>query len=216
LLYNPRVCATGYQNLLRRYQRYAPDYDRRFARYSEGTLNKALSLVPRADGDLLDVACGTGLFETKLRERRPGLSVTGVDISVEMLEKARQRFAGDQQVRFIAGTAERLDVPEESVDIVVCNNAFHLVQDAAAALREFRRVLRPQGLVIIVDWCMNYPQIALMNLVFRMTDRQVRSIRTVEALAQIMTSAGLSVTHRERFRVPPLWGLMALAARKVD
>ncbi len=204
----------GYRNLLRRYEHYAPNYDRRFARYSQGTLHKALELVPDIEGALLDVACGTGLFETLLREHRPRLRITGVDLSPQMLDRARERFAGDDRVRFITGSAERLDVPDQSFDIVVCNNAFHLVQDAPAALREFHRVLRPGGRTVIVDWCMDYPQIAMMDIFYHVTDRNGRHIRTVEALSKLMQAAGFEVAHRERFRVPPLWGLMAIAAEK--
>ena len=204
----------GYRNLLKRYERYAPSYDRRFARYSEGTLHKALELVPDVDGQLLDVACGTGLFESLLREQRAHMQVTGVDLSPQMLERARERFADDDRVRFTQGSAERIDAPDATFDVVVCNNAFHLVQDAPAALREFRRVLKPGGRSIIVDWCMDFPQIVMMDVFFRLADRQVRNIRTVEAMAKLLHEAGFEVTHRERFRVPPLWGLMAVAAER--
>jgi ubiquinone/menaquinone biosynthesis C-methylase UbiE len=209
------VSRSSYRNLLHRYARYAQNYDHRFARYSERTLSKAMELVPNIEGDLLDVACGTGLFETKLREHRPRLSVTGIDISPQMLEKARDRLDGENgRFRFAIGTAEQLGAPDGSFDIVVCNNAFHLVQDAPAALREFHRVLRSGGRVVIVDWCMDYPQVALMGMFLRATDRQVRSIRTVQALARLIEEAGFRMVHSERFLARPLWGLMALAAEK--
>jgi ubiquinone/menaquinone biosynthesis C-methylase UbiE len=208
------VSKPGYRNLLKRYERYAPSYDRRFARYSDGTLHKALDLVPDTDGQLLDVACGTGLFESLLRKHRPRMRITGIDLSPQMLERARERFVGDKQVQFMGGSAERIDAADASYDVLVCNNAFHLVQDAPAALREFHRVLRPGGRAIIVDWCMDYPQIVMMDLFLRMSDRQTRNIRTIEALAKLMHAAGFQVMHRERFRVPPLWGLMALAAER--
>lgn len=205
----------GYRNLLRRYERYAPDYDQRFARYSEGTLNKALQLVPHDfAGDVLDVACGTGLFITKLRADRPHARITGIDISPQMLERARQRFNGDERVRFATGTAEHLPFDDASFDIIACNNAFHLVQDAPAALREFHRVLKSPGRVIIVDWCIDYPQIRVFDMFLRISDRQVRHIRSLQALSQLLQDARFAIAHRERFRVPPLWGLMAIAAHK--
>src|SRR5436190_8210847 len=53
--------ASDYRPLLKRYANYAPRYDRRFARYSESTLNKALEVIPPGSETraLLDVACGT-------------------------------------------------------------------------------------------------------------------------------------------------------------
>jgi ubiquinone/menaquinone biosynthesis C-methylase UbiE len=208
------VAKAGYRNLLKRYERYAPSYDRRFARYSDGTLHRALDLVPESGGHLLDVACGTGLFESLLRQERPRIQITGIDLSPQMLDQARERFAGDDHVRFIHGSAERIDAPDVAFDVVVCNNAFHLVQDAPTALREFYRVLKPGGRAIIVDWCMDYPQIAMMDLFLRMSDRQVRNVRTIKAMSKLMQEAQLEVAHRERFRVPPFWGLMALAAER--
>jgi ubiquinone/menaquinone biosynthesis C-methylase UbiE len=214
--YNPRVSRQGYRNLLRRYERYAPNYDHRFARYSERTLSKALELVPNIGGNLLDVACGTGLFEMKLREHRPCLRVTGIDLSPQMLDKARERLNGEEdgRFRFAIGTAERLSEPDESSDVVVCNNALHLVQDAPAALREFHRVLKPGGRVVIVDWCIDFPQVALMDVFLRVSDRQVRNIRGVRALSRLLTDAHFEVIHSERFMARPLWGLMVLAAEK--
>jgi ubiquinone/menaquinone biosynthesis C-methylase UbiE len=204
----------GYDNLLTRYRRYAPNYDHKFARYSDGTLSRALALVPDAPADLLDIACGTGLFIARLRTHRPQVRVTGVDISEEMLAVARARFNDDAYVRFIAAGAECLPIDDASFDIVACNNAFHLVQDASAALREFRRVLRPGGRVVIIDWCIDYPQVAVMAAVLRMIDRQVRHIRGLRTLSALLGAHGFEVTQGMRFRVPLRWGLMAVAATR--
>lgn len=205
---------TGYDNLLRRYQHYAPEYDSRFARYSEGTLSRAMAYVPDTDGDLLDVACGTGLFEARLRQHRPRMRATGVDLSPEMLNVAREHFAGDARYQFVAGSAEHLPSDDAAFDVVVCNNAFHLVQDAGAALREFHRVLRERGRIVIIDWCRDAPQMALMAVGLRLTDRQVRRIRTLAGLCAIIEEHGFEISHRGRFRVQPLWGLMAVVAEK--
>jgi len=206
----------GYRLLLHRYRRYAPDYDRHYARYSDGTLARALALTPDIDGDLLDVACGTGLFEANLRQRRPRLRITGVDISPEMLANARRRFAGDDRVQFLQGTAEQLSVESNSFDIISCNNAFHLVQDASAALREFHRVLRAQGTLIIIDWCRNAPQMALMTAGQRLLDRQTRHVRGVREMRVLLAEHRFDVQRCERFRVRPMWGLMAFSALRRD
>lgn len=203
-----------YGNLLSRYRRYAPGYDRRFARYSEATLERAAGIVPANVTHLVDVACGTGLFIAKVRARRPAARITGIDISQEMLAQAQRRFMGDSAVRFADGVAESLPLAEASCDVVSCNNAFHLVQDAGAALREFHRVLEPGGRVIIVDWCLDYPQVAVMAAALRVADRQVRRIRSVSGLTALLEEHGFDNTQSERFRVPPLWGLMAVTATR--
>ena len=206
----------GYGRLLSRYRRYAPDYDRQYARYSEGSLSRAVALTPDIEGDLLDAACGTGQFVARLREHRPRLRITGVDISREMLAQARARFANDGQVQFMEGTAEQLPVEANAFDIVACNNAFHLVQDAPAALSEFHRVLRPGGTLIIVDWRRDAPQMALMLAGQRLIDRQVRHVRSIRAMRSLLEENRFDVTRGERFRVKPMWGLMALKATRRD
>ena len=203
-----------YSNLLSRYRRYAPEYDQQYARYTAGTLGKAVSLLPESARTLLDVACGTGALAAAVRERGCEMAITGIDISPDMLERARERFKHEDGVDFRTGTAEHLPVDDRAFDALTCNNAFHLVQDAAAALREFHRVLKPGGRAVIVDWCRDAPQMKAMAIGLKLTDRQVRRIRTLDGLTSLLQEHGFSVMHAERFRVPPLWGLMAVAAER--
>jgi ubiquinone/menaquinone biosynthesis C-methylase UbiE len=102
----------NYGSLLKRYSAYAPVYDRRWRNYSASTLRKALENIP-ADGDasLLDVACGTGLLAGMLRRAHPALRITGVDISTDMLEKARQRIPPGDGVTWRVGSAENIPLP---------------------------------------------------------------------------------------------------------
>jgi ubiquinone/menaquinone biosynthesis C-methylase UbiE len=131
-----------------------------------------------------------------------------------MLNRARERFKADPHITFKPGTAEFLPVESGSFDVVACNNAFHLVQDAAAAMREFHRALRSGGRVILIDWCRDAPQMKAMALALKLADRQVRRMQSMGGLASMMEEHGFTVTHRERFRVPPMWGLMAVVAER--
>src|SRR4051812_15071627 len=101
-----------YRHLLGRYARYAPLYDRRFGRYSAATLGKALEVIPlEGSAKLLDVACGTGLLIDMMRRQRPDLRATGVDISPQMLERAKQRIPpAPGQIEWLVGHAESLPV----------------------------------------------------------------------------------------------------------
>jgi ubiquinone/menaquinone biosynthesis C-methylase UbiE len=127
---------------------------------------------------------------------------------------AREHFADDDRYHFQSASAEHLPFDASSFDVVVCNNAFHLILHAAAALREFHRVLKVGGQVIIIDWCRDAPQMALMAVGLRLTDRQSRRIRTLNALTSLVEEHGFDIKHRERFLVPPLWGLLAVVAAK--
>ncbi|MEV0970890.1 class I SAM-dependent methyltransferase [Microtetraspora glauca] len=91
-------------------------------------------------GDALDAACGTGRMAAYLAGR--GHRVRGVDLSPDMLERARQRVP---QAEFRLGDLSSLPVPDASVDLVVCSLALTHVPVLDPVLSEFARVLRPGG-----------------------------------------------------------------------
>ena len=94
---------------------------------------------------VLDVACGTGRFTRHVAADAE--FVTGIDISGEMLERAR-RYAtrdGIDDVAFARMSADRLWFEEDAFDRVSCCWALHIFPDASAALAEMRRVLQPDG-----------------------------------------------------------------------
>ncbi len=97
-------------------------------------------------GNVLDVACGTGDMAVSLVER--GCTVTGVDISEEMLAIARQKAP---MVTFMIADAEHLPFPDASFDAVTCafgvRNFVHLEQ----GLNEMLRVLNPGGQLVILE-----------------------------------------------------------------
>jgi len=95
---------------------------------------------------VLDAACGTGRHSEYLAGR--GHRVIGIDRSPEMLQRARLKVpSGD----FREGNLEALPVEAESVDVVVCALALVHLPQVEGAIREFARVIRPGGRVIISD-----------------------------------------------------------------
>lgn len=129
----------------------APGYDKEmdfWERYLFGSEHRAWA-CSRAKGDVLEVAIGTGL---NLPHYPPGVHLTGVDLSAEMLALADAR-ARDLRVRIDLKQADAQELPFEdrSYDTVVCTYALCSVPDVAAAVHEMRRVLRPNGRLILVD-----------------------------------------------------------------
>jgi demethylmenaquinone methyltransferase/2-methoxy-6-polyprenyl-1,4-benzoquinol methylase len=94
-------------------------------------------------GHVLDVATGTGLVAAELRRR--GFTVTGLDQSGEMLERARQRF-GDS-VELVEGSAEELPFPDATFDHLTFTYLLRYVDDPAATLVELARVVRSGGTI---------------------------------------------------------------------
>ncbi len=130
--------------------RAAPHYDRQISFFERvlftGGRQWATSQV---DGDVLEIAVGTG---RNLRFYPPSARVTGIELSEEMLARARpraERAAADVQLS--QGDAQSLDFEDESFDTVLITLALCTIPDDRAAVREARRVLRPGGRLVLME-----------------------------------------------------------------
>jgi len=101
----------------------------------------------------LDVGCGTGRLLAFLHDAWPGVRWTGTDLSPPYLAEARRLIGRTARVKLIEGAAETLPFESASLDLVVSSFLMHeLPPDVRlAALKEMARVLKPGGLVVIVD-----------------------------------------------------------------
>lgn len=105
---------------------------------------------------VLDVGSGPGTISAEIAERVAPGTVVGVDGSAEIVERAGRlaRERGVTNVSFQAGDAYRLDFPDATFDLVHAHQLLQHLSDPIAVLREFRRVVKPGGLVVArdVDW----------------------------------------------------------------
>ncbi len=111
-------------------------------------------LVDRAQlhpgAPVLDVATGTGTVALRAaRVLGAGADVTGLDLSPGMLEQARRkaRDVPDAHLTFVEGDAARLPFPDRRFGAVLCASALFFLPDLQGAVREWRRVLAPGGVL---------------------------------------------------------------------
>jgi demethylmenaquinone methyltransferase/2-methoxy-6-polyprenyl-1,4-benzoquinol methylase len=123
--------------------------DRRWWRRSAGSFRDVLA---RPEAKVLDLCCGTGDMTAALLKLRPagGEAVTGLDFSAEMLERARQKFAGSN-AKWMEGDAMQLPFPDASFDLVTAAFGFRNLTNYTAGLAEMARVLRPGGQIGILE-----------------------------------------------------------------
>jgi demethylmenaquinone methyltransferase/2-methoxy-6-polyprenyl-1,4-benzoquinol methylase len=103
---------------------------------------------------VIDVACGTGDLTFAFARAKPA-AVCGVDFTYEMLPIARSKSARESlplPVRFATGDAQSLPFLDGSADVVSIAFGIRNVQSPWAAIREFRRVLRPGGRLVILEF----------------------------------------------------------------
>jgi demethylmenaquinone methyltransferase/2-methoxy-6-polyprenyl-1,4-benzoquinol methylase len=159
-LANPHATADKARRVQAMFGAIAGSYDRNNRLHSLGRdqawRRAAVAAAdPRPTDVVLDVACGTG--DLALAFARRGVAqVLGVDFTLPMLEIARTKrppqSPGGLAPLYLAGDALALPIADAAVDIVSIAFGIRNVTDVAAAFREFYRVLRPGGRVVILEF----------------------------------------------------------------
>lgn len=134
----------------RAYDRIAFLYDLYDAPMSAlGGRRRRRRLLSRAAGRVLEVGIGTG---ANLDLYPPGIQLTGIDISAKMLARARRRAARlGSHARLQQADVEQLPFADATFDAVVATWVFCAVADPLRGLREVRRVVRPDGQVLLLE-----------------------------------------------------------------
>lgn len=195
------------------YDKIADFYDQRWNSYISKTLSflKSWTNIP-STALVLDVACGTGEFERLLLQENPAQKIVGVDISEKMLSEAQKKCLNYPNVSFEIASALALTYASSSFDIIVSASAFHYFEDSDIALAEMKRVLKPDGQLIILDWCRDYFLCKLCDLFLRVFDSAYKQCYSQAEFHQMLTNAGFNICRATKTRINLVWGLMIATA----
>jgi ubiquinone/menaquinone biosynthesis C-methylase UbiE len=199
------------EKLLKEYTALAPGYDRRWSAYLRASLAMTKELIADLPaGRVLDVACGTGQLLEILMSHPDQPELFGVDRVQAMLAIAKQRIG--QRGTLLEAAAEALPFESDSFELVTSTNALHYFQDAPSALCEMRRVLAPNGNLIITDWCRDYTTMKLLNHMLPWTRHAHVHTFGLRELEHDLAKAGFAVTSRSKKKIDWFWGLMSIRA----
>lgn len=214
----PRSPADTAAAVRREYERLAGSYDRRWARYEEESLALLRPhLAGRALGDVLDIGCGTGELLPRLAAWGAEVGrYVGIDPSPSMLRQAVAKAArAPFDVTLEAAEAEALPVRGGSIDTAVTASALHYWCDVPRALGEVRRVLRPGGRLLLLDWSRDALTMRALNLGMRAMRVAYDRMWSAAELRPLLMDAGFRVESEERRRVALYWHLLLIDARPI-
>ncbi len=133
------------------YKRWAPVYDHTFGKVAGEGRKHAVEVLNQSTGRILEVGVGTGL---SLPAYKPSLDIVGIDLSPEMLDKARERVA-EEALENVTGLhemdASALKFDDNSFDTVVAMYVMTVVPEPEKVMRELARTCKPGGEVMLVN-----------------------------------------------------------------
>lgn len=184
------------------YTQTAPIYDLWGLLTETKARKSSLALAQIKDGEsILEVAIGTGLTFQEIITSNPNGQNVGIDLTPAMLEKAKSRLrklrVDNYQVS--VGDAYDLKFPDYQFDLLMNNYMFDLLpeKDFVPVLREFNRVLKPNGRIVLVNMIRGehfYQR--FWESVYRINPRWLGGCRGV-LLSESMQLAGFTDTYRE-------------------
>jgi len=145
---------------------------------------------------VLDIGCGIGAVAYDVAEKG-GAYVVGIDISVDNIDQARQRYA-HPRVKYLRADVLR-ELPEGPFDVVILSNVLEHLSERLAFLRRVQEVARPSRFLIRVplferDW--RVPLKRELGVEWRL-DSTHEIEYTLESFAEEMATAGLRITQQE-------------------
>jgi demethylmenaquinone methyltransferase/2-methoxy-6-polyprenyl-1,4-benzoquinol methylase len=122
-------------------------------KWREKAVKKTLEIIDKDEVKILDVACGTGdmieIWRQQAEKKNIKTTVCGLDPSIGMLEVARKRFPS---LKFYKAYATEIPCEDESIDGISISFGIRNVLEIKKAISEFKRVLKDDGIVLILEF----------------------------------------------------------------
>jgi ubiquinone/menaquinone biosynthesis C-methylase UbiE len=200
------------QTVINEYAHIASRYDRRWSFYIKATLHETLKRLNIKPTDtLLDVGCGTGTLLGGISQKYPSVNLVGIDICIEMLKIAYHKQI--KKCNLVASNVRHLPFRSESFDVVVTCNAFHYFRKPEECLLEIARILKPQGRIVITDWCDDYIACRICDAFLRIFNRSHFKTYGLSACERLLRDTGYTNVKVERYKISWFWGLMTVKAQ---
>lgn len=189
------------------YRRWAPVYDATFGKVSTVGRKHVVEVINQRAGRVLEVGVGTGL---SLGDYGRHLEIEGIDLSPDMLDKARERVT-NEKLSHVTGLHEmdagELTFADASFDTVVAMYVMTVVPDPEKVMRELARVTKPGGEVILVNHFSQEEGVRGWVERRMAPFAEIIGWRPVFDVSRVMGCNNLKMVHREALRP---WGIFTM------
>ena len=193
---------------VRWFKRMAPVYD--WIEFLVASIRTRAAEVHLPKGSkILDMACGTGAQSIAFAKR--GFSVVGVDLSPDMLARAKKKVRSEYDVNFICGDASKIDYPNSYFDLSSISFGLHDMPEeiGLAVLQEMKRTTKQNGKIVIVDY--HVPENAFVafigNKIAKIWESKYYDHFLAVGLEDYLGKVGLKIENKE----VRLWGNAQIA-----
>ena len=157
---------------------------------------------------ILDAGCGGGNAIPILERLFAPRQIIGIDIDAQLVALA-ETFASEVEcdVELLRGDVRAMPLADKSVDVVLCHQTLHHVSGQSRALEEFRRVLKPDGILLLAESCRAFTESLLVSLLFR---HPPNTQHDPDGFLDLIKAAGFDVRPDDRSNPDPWWGRPAM------
>ncbi len=182
-----------------KYNKIGVDYN--LTRKADPFLTKQLlyHLNPKRNAIYLDIGCGTGNYTNEFQKK--GFQCIGIDPSKKMLEKAR---AKNKDIVWKIGSAESTGLSNNSVDGIIGSLTIHHWTDLEKSFLELKRVLKPNGKIVIFTSTPEQMKGYWLNHYFpKMMADSIKQMPTFVTIESAMKNAGIELLETDMYAVKP-------------
>lgn len=183
---------------IRAFNKLSKTYDKGFSGYNPRKNYRRIleNIDVKANYKILDVGCGTGKLLSLIREKNKKVELYGIDLSPKMIDVCKKNY---NNINFSVGDAEKLDFDDNSVDLLITSEAFHHFPYPEKSLKEFKRVIKKDGVIVLCDMYRPTPVRQFMNFMFNFTNTGDVKMYNKKEIMSLINNSGLKIKNRKYY-----------------
>jgi hypothetical protein len=110
--------------------------------------------------------------------------------------------------------AAALPYPSDRFDTVFSTSVFHFIREPQRAIHEMYRALKPDGQLILTDWCRRYRSIRMLDFLLKYIDPAHYRCYNLDECIKMLSDTGFSINRDDCYKISTIWGMMTIIGRK--